>query len=251
MRLAEAQKQMAAAIMTPLARADRLARRPATHRGEAMLKPNRRMSSRERLEIYARSYWFRLLDSFRDDFPGLASVLGPARFERMARAYLTDTPSRSFTLRDLGSRLVEWLERYPAYGRMALDMARLEWAHIVAFDGPSAKPLEAPEIFALQPGSRVGLQPYIHLLELEYPVDEIRMKTRSRRAKPRPLFLAVHRADLNVHYRRMEAGEFRVLKALAAGKSIGRAVDGAPPDSLRLWFATWARLGWLTVRNAR
>ena len=73
------------------------------------IKPNRRMSSAQRLEIYSRSYWFRILDSLYDDFPGLRAMLGKRAFHRLSRAYLVACPSRSFTLRDLGSRLVEWL----------------------------------------------------------------------------------------------------------------------------------------------
>lgn len=248
MRLAEAQQTMAAAMMTPLTRTDRMARRAAARLAASIIKPNSRMSARERLEIYCRSYWFRVLDSFRDDFPGLKKVLGAAKFETMARAYLADCPSQSFTLRDLGSRLEQWLTAHPEYGRLALDMARLEWAHIAAFDGASATPLPAEDIAALKPASRVGLQPYISLLELRYPVDEIRLKTRTRRATPQPIFLAVHRVDLIVHYRRMTAEEFHVLKALRDGRPIGRAIDGASPDSLLLWFSTWARFGWLTAR---
>ena len=34
------------------------------------IKPNDRLTSFERLEIYNRQYWFRLLSSFAEDFPG-------------------------------------------------------------------------------------------------------------------------------------------------------------------------------------
>ena len=40
------------------------------------IKPNDRLSSFERLEIYNRQYWFRLLDCLYEDYPGLLSVLG-------------------------------------------------------------------------------------------------------------------------------------------------------------------------------
>jgi hypothetical protein len=34
------------------------------------IKPNDRLSSFERLEIYNRQYWFRVLDCLYDDYPG-------------------------------------------------------------------------------------------------------------------------------------------------------------------------------------
>ncbi len=94
----------------PLISGDRIARTtadgaPMAQEAAAFIKANDRLTSLERLEIYSRSYWFRLLDSLRDDFPALAAVLGPPAFERLARAYLADCPSQSFTLRDLGSRM--------------------------------------------------------------------------------------------------------------------------------------------------
>src|SRR5208283_5757635 len=90
-----------------------------------------RLTSFERLEIYNRQYWFRVLDAFSDDFPGLRAVLGDRRFDALAKHYLTDCPSRSFTMRDLGSRLESWLRRHPRYApgrlKLAVDMVRLEW----------------------------------------------------------------------------------------------------------------------------
>src|SRR5260370_32290524 len=52
--------------------------------------PSATLSSVERLEIYNRQYWFRLYDSFEEDFPGLKAVLGQKRFERLMRAYRSE-----------------------------------------------------------------------------------------------------------------------------------------------------------------
>ena len=73
--------------MAPLARHDEIS---TEWRGEAdaLVKPNDRLTPLERLEIYSRSYWFRVIDCLYDDFPGLAAALGPRAFDKMARAYL-------------------------------------------------------------------------------------------------------------------------------------------------------------------
>lgn len=291
MTLLETQRRMAAALMLPLTSSARIPSRTASGlrmsaEAGAFIKPNRRMSSVERLEIYCRSYWFRLLDSFRDDFPGLAAILGTRAFERLARAYLVDCPSRSFTLRDLGSRLDVWLGQHPEFGgsnpAMARDMARIEWAHIVAFDGPGEEVLGPDDLAELKPGLRVGLQRYINLLELDYAVDEFRVKTNSiaedmaatsnmpaartkrdatRLPGPRRdrIFVAVHRIDLSVYYRRLTTEQFRLLCSLQAGRSIAASIEtafegssvapGSIPELLRIWFSTWAQFGWLTPRH--
>ena len=53
-------------------------------------------------------------------------MIGERAFHRLSRAYLADCPSRSFTLRNLGSRLVEWLRRNPRMGEVAMRW-RLIW----------------------------------------------------------------------------------------------------------------------------
>ena len=43
---------------------------------EEFIKPNDRLTSFERLQLYGRMYWFRLYDAIRDDCPGLMAALG-------------------------------------------------------------------------------------------------------------------------------------------------------------------------------
>ena len=83
------------------------------------IKPNDRLSSFERLEIYNRVYWFRILDCLYDDYPGLRAVLGERKFMKLATAYLSRYPSASFTLRDLGNRLEQFLREEPQMERAA------------------------------------------------------------------------------------------------------------------------------------
>lgn len=247
------------------------------------ITPNSRLTSLDRLEIYSRSYWFRALDSLHDDFPGLRAVLGQQAFHRLSRAYLAECPSRSFTLRNLGERLEGWLQHNPRYaGRtqaLALDMVRLEWAHIEAFDSAAEKALGPEDLIELGPDLRAGLQPYIRLLEFEYPVDNLLIQVnraseeheeasnailkqkhhglarRAVRLKRERIRLAVHRMDFVVYYRRLAAEEFRILNALREGQPVEHAIQYGFANStasldeqrpmLKTWFATWAELGWL------
>jgi hypothetical protein len=283
MTLLEVQTRMARAIFAPLTSADRI--RPEAD--AAYIKPNDRLSSAERLEIYSRSYWFRILDSLYEDFPGLRAVLGKRAFHILSRAYLADCPSRSFTLRNLGSRLADWLQRNPQYGgdrhALAVDMVRLEWAHIEAFDNAAEKVLGPEDLLELGPEFRASLQPYLRLLTLHYPVDDLRIQVnrasrerdaasnaalkrkhrnvseRVARLKRDHIFLAVHRLDYMVYYRRLAAEEYLLLSALSQGMPIGQAIASAFENSpasadeqqplLETWFATWARLGWLCPKK--
>ncbi len=280
MKLAELQRQMAADIMRPLTPADNLSRKS---NAAQYITPNDRLTSHERLEIYSRSYWYRILDSLYEDFPGLRAIIGDEAFHRMSRAYLAAHPSTSFTMRNLGHALEGWLRRRRQYAGqqhdLALEMVRLEWAHIQAFDGPAAKPLEPEDLLELGPELRMGLQPYIALLELHYPVDDLRIRvsrpqdihgtasnavTAPRHGKTRritarrqkmPIYLAVHRFDDMVYYRRLEPEACRILHSLRRGETIGTAIENGSVGSrlsadeyqagIAQWFAMWAELGWL------
>src|ERR1700733_11616066 len=124
---------MGADLMRPLSRLDNLS--PKSNADE-YIAPNDRLSSHERLKIYSRSYWYRILDSLYDDFPGLRAIIGDEAFHKLSRAYLAAHPSESFTMRNLGHALEAWMRprRQYAAGQhaLALDMVRLEWAHIEA-----------------------------------------------------------------------------------------------------------------------
>jgi len=288
-QLLDIQRRMAAAVMHPLTRAETMPRRRRDgasnlSEAEAIIQPNDRLTSFERLEIYNRQYWFRLYSSFEEDFPGLQAILGRAKFDALMRAYLTDCPSESFTLRNLGSRLDAWLADQPEFvqphAELARDMVRLEWAHIEAFDSEEKPRLAAKHLASIGEDSTLRLQPYLRVLAFSYPVDDLLLQVRNedgsvagstnnasiaRKRKhvrrvaalsPRPIWLAVHRLENTVWYKPLSEEEFHLLSALLAGRTLGQAIDDAvassatPADRLLVFlqetFAGWAMLGWFT-----
>src|SRR6476660_5297422 len=120
-QLKQLQKIMATALFRPLTADERM--QPTWVDGRSMnkvadsfIKPNDRLTSFERLEIYNRVYWFRVLDCLYDDYPGLRAILGERKFMKLATAYLARYPSDSYTLRDLGNRLEQFLQEEPQWG---------------------------------------------------------------------------------------------------------------------------------------
>ena len=79
MKLMQLQRTMARAVMQPLTSSERMQRRapdggPMKRYASRFIKPNDRLTSFERLEIYNRQYWFRVLSALSEDFPGLHAV---------------------------------------------------------------------------------------------------------------------------------------------------------------------------------
>ncbi len=285
MELDRIQRAMFDAIRQPLTAGEGMRQR--THDGKSLrviateiIKPNDRLTSFERLEIYNRQYWFRILAALSEDFPGLCAILGERRFEKLAIAYLLGCPSRSFTMRNLGSQLESWLRVHPEhiadFEQIALDMVRLEWAEIEAFDEAAKPKLTEAELPGLGLDPKFELQPYVRLLDLRYPVDDLlirvrregkkadivsngvteRTRSRARRRslpKPQRIFLAVHRAENSVYFKRIDQEAYTILCALRDGKGLSDAVDavdwsGRPPEEasahVQQWFAFWSAQGW-------
>lgn len=288
MTLADLQRTMAAAVMQPLTPEENMRSqtpdgRSMTTVAESFIAPNSQLSSFERLEIYNRQYWFRVLGALAEDFPALRSVVGARAFEALSVAYLTAHPSRSFSLRNLGSKLADWLAANPQVGgrrhRLALDVARIEWAFVEVFDSAERTPLTLDQIATLDAGSRLALQPHLQLIALSYPADDLVLGMHDRekrqtseagvqldedadpapaklpRLRRRPTWLAAHRVDFSVYYLRLKREEFLTLAAIRQGLPLADALETGfvgsrippshRPQLVREWFANWAQLGWI------
>lgn len=293
MTLLELERRMAGAVMRPLTTRYRTQKRtaegtPMSAEAAAFIKPNNRLSSFERLEIYNRQYWFRILSALAEDFPGLEAMIGKRRFEALAQAYLTDNPSSSFTLRNLGSNLENWLRANPQWTgqnhAVAIDVVRLEWAYVEAFDNGEVPALTLADVAELGIDSTLALQPHVRLLRLSYAVDDFIIDVHRRQASasvasnavtkiaggsrrrrpdafpPDEIFLAVHRFDHMVYYKRLQPEAFYLLESFDRGFSLGAGLDKAfesstiaeteQPAHVQQWFASWAELGWF-CRHAK
>ena len=276
---------MGAAIMRPLTHKDSMQTRWVNGRAtkkvaECFIKPSERQTSFERLEIYNRQYWFRLRKCLFTDYPGLRAVLGDKKFARLIDIYLAQNPSRSFTLRNLGSCLTKFLEANPKLTRpsqtLALDMARLEWAYICAFDNEARPSLNIGALAGLDASKiRLELQPHLILLKLENEIadflieikknaglrgeasnamakDHQMKRTKSApRLKRKMNFVAVHCFQDNVYFKPLQHGQFVLLSALQSGATLEKACAkvarlkmGGLSEAIKNWFSEWAALEW-------
>jgi hypothetical protein len=255
--------------------------RSVSELADSYIKPNEMLTSFDRLEIYNRQYWFRVIGAVAEDFPALNTVLGQKIFDRLILAYLRENPSTSFTLRNLGSKLPQWLEDHsefaPRRHDLLLDVARLEWAYVEAFDRAGILPLTVADFSDLGADSKLFLQPHLQLLDLRYPVDELVLavhresgpsdimsnaasehrpvrQVRLPKMRRSEVQLAVHRYENSVYYRRIDREAFLLLSGLQRGESLGRAVEVAFVNSslkeedqaakIQEYFAHAAELGW-------
>ena len=292
--LADFQRAMWKLISRPLTPANRMPRRwhdgrPTAELAAQIAKPNDRLTSFERLEIYSRMYWFRVLDSLYEDCPGLRAALGQPRFMKLIEAYLVKYPSRSFTLRDLPSRLARFIREEPQWTKphtsLCYDLAGFEWARIKVFDSAALPVFTVDDLLDAEPAKlQLNLQPYLQLLQLDYPVDDFILAVKQRdelsrseasnttiaagprkksdrkltRPKLERTHVAVHRMNGTIYFKRLDPVAYRILHAIQRGKTLEQALTAGIPAAknsgedwaakIQGWFRTWMELGWFCRR---
>ncbi|MBI5505172.1 MAG: putative DNA-binding domain-containing protein [Deltaproteobacteria bacterium] len=232
-----------------------------------LLTPSVALRPVERLELYHRQYWYRLLDSIAEDFPALRWVLGDDAFWGLIEAYLEAKAPASFTLRHLGAALADFVAARPelvAHPAHTHDLARLEYALCAAFEAADREPLRPEELTS----GEVALQPHLRLLALTTPADTLWRRAGGRRARGRlgppaakPVrFVAVFRRCLDLHVERIPRAAFAILSALDDTRSLDLAMHrvASAPGLLRRadaelvgrWFACWSARGWFCRTSA-
>ena len=242
-------------------------------RAARLISTSGQLSPVERLEIYREQFWLRHTASLGEDFPGVSGILGQRAWQRLTEDYLDAHPPTTFTLRDLGLQLPEYiagrLELEPELRVLCQDMARLERAYIEIFDAADALPI-TPEALAAVPEhaweqAQLVIHPAVRLLALNYPVAELRKPlieatdgAPSRPAREPHCLLLFRDAqrDLQMFHERISAGAHALLGALMHPRSLLAACERAQAEvpgeaaiiaeSIGPWFQSWAARGLIT-----
>ncbi len=235
---------------------------------ESVITRSRMLSGIDRLEIYAKAYYARLLECIRAEFPVLAQAMGEELFDEFAVGYLERYPSRSYTLNRLGSNFPRYLDetRPPdeSWAELIVELAKLELAIAEVFDGPGVEGqplLTATELAAIPadrwPEARLNPVPCLRLLKLRYPVRAYytALHDDEEAALPDRLdtYLALTRRNYVVRFHDLTPPEYLVLTALCEGQNVETAIGHLTEspelnlmklaDDLRRWFYEWTVAG--------
>lgn len=184
------------------------------------------------IAIYARMYASRLHDTLADDYPKLRTALGDERFGELVAHYVRVHPPSSFTLRDAGLALEQFLRGSELAPAWAADLAALERARVEVFDGPDAAPLTQDAVAALGdalPGLALVWVPSSVVVPLAWTVDDVWSAIEDGAAPPEPVAeprtVLVWRRDVAVLHRTLDADEARLAPRLAHGVSFADACE--------------------------
>jgi hypothetical protein len=220
------------------------------------IKPGVALSGAERLELYHRQYWYRLLDSLAEDFPMLRRMTGDELFWDLIEQYLIERPSQSFTLRHLGEVFPTFLEISPRLD----DLQRLWFAAIARIEYAQMESFEAIQCALPQPEDLeknvIAWQEHLRLIEIPVPADlchDWEDFSLAATTPQQPVWIAVWRhASGRSEWMRVETDEARFLLGLRDGVFLADFFEKLPephpdPTVLSQWFTNWQSRGWLGV----
>ena len=239
-------------------------RRTLSQETEQIVESSPRLSGAQRLAIYQRSYYVRILKCMEEQFPALCHALGKDLFTDFARQYLQARPSQSYTLYDLGRRFPAYLEetrpdRQEAQDKrekwidFMIDLARFERQLFVMFDAPGqeGKPFADEET----PDSRLRLQPCFALGDYRFPVGwyyhEVRKGSDPSFPPRQRSRLALVRKDYVTHTVPLTAPHYTFLTAIESGKKVEEALGLVAQQSARPLeevYESWAEPGGMRRR---
>jgi hypothetical protein len=227
---------------------------------ERVVTRSHSLTALERLEIYNRAYFARLLECLREEYSVLAAALGNDLFDSFAIGYLEANPSQSYTLSRLGEKFPEFLaDTRPSAGgtsvtpsdsssvepapladwpEFMIDLARLERAINEVFDGPGSEgqPLvDSARLSAITPErwpeARLVCVPCLRVMRLRHAVSEYFTAIRRGEKPPIPHAapgqLAILRRDYRVLRYALEPAQHELLQALLDGEPMGKAIERA------------------------
>ena len=160
------------------------------------------LSASERLAIYNRGYFYRLLDALGSVFVETKATLGEAEFERIGLSYLAAHPSEQPAVERLGRLFASSLrELFPPPNPLP-DRAALEWARLCALVAPDPRAIaQASELVPADfPDSCLRFVPALHCSGST----------------------AVWRSALRVTEAPLEVLEFQALEAAMGGASMSQ-----------------------------
>lgn len=241
---------------------------------ESVITRSKKLNASDRLAIYGNAYFARLLECMRQIFPVLCEVFGEELFDQFSLDYLVAHPSQSYTLDQLASRFVSFLEstrpdqaegdeQENGWIDFLIDLARLEWAIDRVFDGPGAErlqPLDGAALADIDPAvwleSQFEMAPCLQLLTFRYPVNDFFTAFRKDPGAEIPAaatsFVALSRRQFIVRRYTLTQQQHALLTALLAGETVAVAIERAAEltddpatfaADLRQWFFYWTSEG--------
>ncbi|MFD2160165.1 putative DNA-binding domain-containing protein [Rubritalea tangerina] len=194
MKLVGMQEWLVGAVIDPSGKGEEIRR---------TIRSGESFTAEQRLEVYTRSFYGRLIKCLQSEYPVLRRVMGDVLFEQFAGAYFRVYPPQSYTLNMLGEQFPQFLyesrpeESHGGWEQFLVELAHLERLCIEVYHGPGAEFTEAREDEVLESVSTRTMLSH-------FPLREFMTQARDSDGdlevpEPRMCRIAVFRRNYKVH----------------------------------------------------
>jgi hypothetical protein len=202
---------------------------------EALVYGDERLSTFERVDIYANAYFYRLLECLGEDFPATLAVLGADNFAALVRGYLLEHRPTEPSIVYAGLYLADFLNGHPFAERwpFVAELARLERAVLDVFHAADAPALGVEALRAIPseewPAVKLRAHPAVEIVRSEWRVADLLDTVEHGREWTDPeheeASVLVWRENALIHYRSLEPVERDALVLLSKGASFAAVCE--------------------------
>lgn len=206
----------------------------------ALVKDDRPVAAAERLSVYRNNTRLGLVDPLASTFPVVKQLVGEDFFAGLAGDFILTHPPTRPELLAYGQEFPAFIADYPAAASVPYlaDMARLELAWHFAYNAADRDPIPAAALAAFAPERLEGLRlvphPSLRFVVSTFPLLAIWQAHQSEDGPDGPIdlgqggdMLLVYRPYEAPLIRKVGAGAFDFVMALAAGQSLAAACNSA------------------------
>jgi len=231
---------------------------------ETYVKSTSKLSAKQHLQIYQRSYIARLRDCMEAQFPALKHALGRPLFLQFTDWYLLEYPSKSYTLGDLGQSFGKFLvetrpdkdaEVKESWPDFMIELADFEFLVNTSFDEKADENYQKATSKTNE--EELELVPVFHLLKHDFPISSYYKAAVNDRNPELPFAEESYSALLRHNYRlglfEIYPIQYQFLMKFKTTKSISSAkqflIDQFNIDKKELeshwqqWKAKWLEEG--------
>lgn len=228
---------------------------------ETYIKPSSKLTARQHLAIYQRSYIARLRACMQAQYTGLSYALGPQIFDQFTDFYLNNHPSKSYTLGDLGDQYAHFLaetrpdkdetvkETWPDF---MIELAEFEYLINDAFDQKSNEDIEL--VKTENTDQEFKLLPIFHILTYQFPISVFYKAVINNHQPELPQMQTSYTILLRKNYQlglfEINEGQYHFLKHFESNNSVDAAKNymvnhfGIPAKKMDLFWKEW-RQAWI------
>ena len=143
---------------------------PFAQEAKKYIVETKTLSAKKRIELYAQSYWLRLLEVLHQDFPILLRLFGEHDFHQvLAVPYLEHFRPNHWALSHLGNRFAEWVQSFYTQKDFELvhTCATIDWACQTLFYAKAEPKISLTQDQEKVATEKLSLQPTVQLFRFK------------------------------------------------------------------------------------